>query len=155
MESLKFQAMRRSLLRAVATVMATAMLRPLQLLAGGWNKAAFDARAVADALKGIGVSATEDSEKIVLKAPEIAENGAIVPLEVSSQIPGTQAIYILVDKNPQPLTAVFEFASGAEAFVATRIKMAESSRIRIVVGAGGKFYATMREVKVTIGGCGA
>lgn len=155
MESLKFQAMRRALLRAIATVMATAMLRPLQLLAAGWNKAAFDARAVADALKGIGVTATEDSEKIVLKAPEIAENGAIVPLEVSSQIPGTQAICILVDKNPQPLTAVFEFASGAEAFVATRIKMAESSRIRIVVRAGGKFYATMRDVKVTIGGCGA
>ena len=91
----------------------------------------------------------------MLKAPEIAENGAIVPLEIASQIPGTQAIYILVDKNPQPLTAVFEFASGSEAFVATRIKMSESSKVRIVVRAGGKFYATMREVNVTIGGCGA
>ncbi|HEV8646973.1 MAG TPA: thiosulfate oxidation carrier protein SoxY [Burkholderiales bacterium] len=147
--------MRRSVLRAVAVTMAAAMLRPLQLLAGGWNKTAFDARAVADALKGIGVTATEDSDKIVLKAPEIAENGAIVPLEIASQIPGTQAIFILVDKNPQPLTAVFEFANGAETFVATRIKMNESSRIRIVAKAGSKFYVTMREVKVTIGGCGA
>jgi sulfur-oxidizing protein SoxY len=147
--------MRRSVLRALAAAMATAMLRPLQLLAGGWNKAAFDAKAVTDALKGIGVTATEDSDKIVLKAPEIAENGAIVPLEIASQIPGTQAIYILVDKNPQPLTAVFEFASGSEAFVATRIKMNESSKIRVVVRAGGRFYATMREVNVTIGGCGA
>ncbi len=147
--------MRRSVVHAVAVAMAAAMLRPLHLLAGGWNKAAFDAKAVAGALKGIGVTAAEDSDRIVLKAPEIAENGAIVPLEIASQIPGTDAIYILVDKNPQPLTAVFEFANGAEAFVATRIKMAESSRIRIVARAGGKFYVTMRDVKVTIGGCGA
>jgi sulfur-oxidizing protein SoxY len=155
MESMKSRTMRRSVLRAIAGAMATAMLRPLQLLAGGWNKAAFDAKAVADALKGIGITATEESDKFVLNPLEIAENGAIVPLEIASQIPGTDAIYILVDKNPQPLTAVFEFANGAEAFVATRIKMAESSRIRIIARAGGKFYVTMREVKVTIGGCGA
>lgn len=147
--------MRRSVLRTVAVAMAAVTLRPLQLLAGQWNKAAFDARAVADALKRIGATAPEDSDKIVFKAPEIAENGAIVPLEIASDIPGTEAIYILVDKNLQPLTAVFEFANGAEAFVATRIKMNESSRVRILARAGGRFYATMREVKVTIGGCGA
>ena len=151
---MRVRTLRRSVLRVVAVAMTTAMLWPRQLLAGQWNKAAFDAKAVSDALKGIGVTATEDSDKIVLKAPEIAENGAIVPLEIASQIPGTQAIYILVDKNPQPLIAVFEFANGAEAFVATRIKMNESSRVRILARAGGKFYATMREVKVTIGGCG-
>ena len=142
------------MLRAGAVVMAMAILRPLQLLAGQWNKAAFDAKAVADALKGIGVLATENTDKVVLKVPEIAENGAIVPLEITSGIPGTVAIYILVDKNPQPLTAIFEFTNGAEAFVATRIKMAESSKVRIVAKAGGKFYTTMQEVKVTIGGCG-
>ena len=147
--------MRRSVVRAVAVAMAAAMLRPLHLLAGGWNKAAFDAKAVAGALKGIGITATEESDKFVLNPLEIAENGAIVPLEIASEIPATQAIYILVDKNPQPLTAVFEFANGAEAFVATRIKMNESSRVRILARAGGKFYTTMREVKVTIGGCGA
>lgn len=151
---MKVRTMRRSVLRAATMAMAAALLRPLQLLAGEWNKAAFDAKAIADALKGIGVTATQDSDKIALKAPEIAENGAIVPLEIASRIPGTQAIFILVDKNPQPLTAVFEFANGAEAFVATRIKMAETSRVRILVSAGGKFYATMRDVKVTIGGCG-
>ena len=135
--------------------MAAALLRPLQSLAGGWNKTAFDAKAVADALKGIGVATTENGDKIAFKAPEIAENGAIVPLEITCEIPGTRAIYILVDKNPQPLTAVFEFDNGAEAFVATRIKMAESSSVRVIAKAGGKFYATMRDVKVTIGGCGA
>jgi sulfur-oxidizing protein SoxY len=155
MESMKSRTMRRSVLRAIGVAMATAMLRPLQLLAGGWNKGAFDAKTVTDALTGIGITATEESDKFVLNPLEIAENGAIVPLEIASQIPGTDAIYILVDKNPQPLTAVFEFANGAEAFVATRIKMAESSRIRIVARAGGKFYVTTREVKVTIGGCGA
>ena len=142
------------MLRAGAVVMAMAILRPLQLLAGQWNKAAFDAKAVADALKGIGVLATENTDKVVLKVPEIAENGAIVPLEITSGIPGTVAIYILVDKNPQPLTAIFEFTNGAEALVAARIKMAESSKVRIVAKAGGKFYTTMQEVKVTIGGCG-
>jgi sulfur-oxidizing protein SoxY len=152
---MKIRTMRRSVLRAVALAMATAMLRPMHLLAGGWNKAAFDARAVADALKGIGVTATEDSDKIVMNPLEIAENGALVPLEIASQIPGTEAIYILVDKNPQPLTAIFEFANGAEPFVATRIKMNESSKVRILARASGKFYAMVREVKVTIGGCGA
>lgn len=155
MESVKGQTTRRSALRAIAVVIATTMLRPLQLLAGGWNKPAFEAKAVADALKAIGITATEESDKFVLNPLEIAENGAIVPLEIASQIPGTDAIYILVDKNPQPLTAVFEFANGAEAFVSTRIKMAESSKIRIIARAGGKFYVTIREVKVTIGGCGA
>lgn len=145
---------RRSVLRVAAMALAMAILRPLQVLAAQWNKAAFDAKAVADALKSVGVTATEDSDKIALKAPEIAENGAIVPLEVASGIAGTVAIYILVDKNPQPLTAIFEFTNGTEAFVATRIKMAESSKVRIVAKAGGKFYATAQEVKVTIGGCG-
>jgi len=153
-EGMRVLTMRRSMLRAGAVVMAMAILRPLQLLAGQWNKAAFDAKAVADALKGIGVLATENTDKVVLKVPEIAENGAIVPLEITSGIPGTVAIYILVDKNPQPLTAIFEFTNGAEALVAARIKMAESSKVRIVAKAGGKFYTTMQEVKVTIGGCG-
>lgn len=155
MQRLNIRTMRRSVLRAVVVSVATVMLRPLQLLAGTWNKAAFDAKAIADALKGIGATAFEESDRFVLNPLEIAENGAIVPLEIASQIPGTEAIYILVDKNPQPLTAVFEFANGAEAFVSTRIKMAETSKIRIVARARGKFYATMREVKVTIGGCGA
>ena len=145
--------MRRSVLRAAAMAMTMAILRPLRGLAAQWNKGAFDAKTIADALKNMG-AAPENTDKIALKAPEIAENGAIVPLEITSEIPGTVAIYILVDKNPQALTAVFEFAHGAEAFVATRIKMAESSKVRIVAKAGDKFYAIAQEVKVTIGGCG-
>lgn len=134
--------------------LALGMVRPIQLLlAAEWNKAAFDAKTVPEALKGIGASSISESDQIELKAPEIAENGAIVPVEIVSRIPDTQTVYIIADKNPQSLVAVFQFA-GAEPFVSTRIKMGESSKVRAIVKAGGKFYVASRDVKVTIGGCG-
>ena len=139
---------------AYVATFAAGWLRPVQLLAAEWNKAAFDAKALADALKNIGATSVIDSDQIQLKAPEIAENGAIVPVEITSRIPGTQTIYIIADKNPQPLVAIFDIASGMEPFISTRIKMGESSKVRILVKAGGKFYVTTQEVKVTIGGCG-
>jgi len=154
------QASRRKVLRALAlgsayiTSFAAGWLRPVQLLAAEWNKAAFDAKVLADALKGIGATSVADSNQILLKAPEIAENGAIVPVEITSRIPGTQTIYIIADKNPQPLVAIFDIAGGMEPFISTRIKMGESSKVRILVKAGGKFYVATQEVKVTIGGCG-
>ena len=97
---------------------------------------------------------TPEAGKITLTAPEIAENGAIVPLEITSRIPNTESIYIFADKNPQPLVAEFDFTGATEPFVSTRIKMGETSKVRAIVKAGGKFYATARDVKVTIGGCG-
>lgn len=127
---------------------------PLRALAAAWNKIAFDARALPDALKAIGASSVAESDRIDLKAPEIAENGAIVPLEITSRIPNTESIYIFADKNPQPLVAEFDFTGATEPFVSTRIKMGETSKVRAIVKAGGKFYATARDVKVTIGGCG-
>jgi sulfur-oxidizing protein SoxY len=139
---------------AYAAIFAAGWLRPLQLLAAEWNKAAFDAKALADALKSIGATAAADSDQIQLKAPEIAENGAIVPVEITSKIPGTQTIYIIADKNPQPLVAIFDIAPGLEPFISTRIKMGESSKVRVLVKADGKFYVATQEVKVTIGGCG-
>ena len=139
---------------AYVATFAAGWLRPVQLLAAEWNKAAFAAKALADALKSIGAASPADSDQIQLKAPEIAENGAIVPVEITSRISGTQTIYIIADKNPQPLVAIFDIASGIEPFISTRIKMAESSRVRVLVKAGDKFYVTTQEVKVTIGGCG-
>ena len=133
---------------------AAGWLRPVQLLAAEWNKAAFDAKVLADALKRIGATSVAESDQIQLKAPEIAENGAIVPVEITSLIPGTQTIYIVADKNPQPLVAIFDVASPMEPFISTRIKMGESSKVRALVKADGKFYVTTQEVKVTIGGCG-
>jgi sulfur-oxidizing protein SoxY len=151
---------RRNFLRALAlggaytAIFAAGWLRPLQLLAAEWNKAAFEAKVLADALKDIGATAAADSDQIQLKAPEIAENGAIVPVEISSRIPGTQTIYVFADKNPQPLVAIFDISPGLEPFISTRIKMGESSKVRVLVKADGKFYVATQEVKVTIGGCG-
>jgi sulfur-oxidizing protein SoxY len=139
---------------ACVAVFSAGWLRPVVLLAAEWNKAAFDAKALADAMKSIGAVSVTDSDQIQLKAPEIAENGAIVPVEISSRIPATQTIYIIADKNPQPMVAIFEIAAGMEPFISTRIKMSETSKVRVLVKAGGKFYAATQEVKVTIGGCG-
>lgn len=139
---------------ACITSLAAGWLLPVRLLAAEWNKPAFDAKTLADALKSIGATSATDSEKIRLKAPEIAENGAIVPVEITSNVPDTQTIYLIADKNPQPLVAIFDIATGLEPFISTRIKMGESSKVRVLVRAGGRFYIATQEVKVTIGGCG-
>ena len=139
---------------AAGFAIGTALLNPLRALAAEWNKAAFDARALPEALKGIGASGIADSDKIELKTPEIAENGAIVPVEAASRIPGTQSLWIFAERNPQPLVAQFDFSEALEPFVSTRIKMGESSKVRLIVKAAGKYYSTTRDVKVTIGGCG-
>lgn len=138
----------------VAVAIAAGLLRPGQVLAAEWNKAAFSATTTADAMKGVGAAAAVESKDILIKAPDIAENGAVVPVEVTSKIPGTTAIIIFVEKNQNPLTADFEFSNGAEGYVSTRVKMANTSHVKVVVKAGGKAYVASKEVKVTIGGCG-
>lgn len=138
----------------LAGLVGSGLLRPGQALAVDFNRAAFDARSAADALRLIGATAAETSADIVLKTPEIAENGAAVPIEVISNIPGTTRLSVLVDKNPFPLALQFNFAPPAVARFQARLKMGESSRLRIVASAGGKHYTVFREVKVTAGGCG-
>jgi sulfur-oxidizing protein SoxY len=138
----------------VAVAVAAGLLKPSQVVAAEWNKAAFEAKGVADALKAIGAENPADSKDITIKAPDIAENGAVVPVEVTSKIAGTEAIAIVVEKNPSPLAADFHLANGAEGYISTRIKMGQTSNVRVVVKAGGKTYAAVKEVKVTIGGCG-
>lgn len=138
----------------VAIAIAAGLLKPTQVLAAEWNKTAFEAKSVSDALKGMGASAPVDSKDILIKAPDIAENGAVVPVEVTSKIAGTQSIAIMAEKNANPLVANFNLSNGAEGYVSTRIKMGQTSLIRAVVKAGGKTYTAAKEVKVTIGGCG-
>jgi sulfur-oxidizing protein SoxY len=153
-------ALRRTLLRGagasgvLATAMAAGVLKPSQALAAEYNKGAFEAKDVAGALKGIGAATPAESKDIVIKAPDIAENGAVVPVDVVSNIPNTQSISILVDKNPSPLAAHFDFANGALPQVAVRLKMGQTSQVEVVVKAGGKAYVASKEVKVTVGGCG-
>jgi sulfur-oxidizing protein SoxY len=152
--------LRRTLLRAVgasfglAGSMVTGLLAPLRAWAGPWNQTGFSAKALGEALQSIGATRSVDSADIAIKAPDIAENGAIVPIEVLSRIPNTRFIAILADKNPFPLVGTFELVGGAEGFVSTRIKLAETSIVRVIVKAEDKIYSARREVKVTIGGCG-
>ena len=138
----------------VAVAVAAGLLKPTEVLAAEWNKAAFDAKGMPDTLKAIGVAGATDSKDILIKAPDIAENGAVVPVEVTSKIAGTSGIMLMVEKNATPLTANFDLANGADGYVSTRIKMGQTSNVRVVVKAGGKSYTAVKEVKVTIGGCG-
>ena len=94
------------------------------------------------------------SDGIQIKAPEIAENGAVVPIGVESRLPGTQSITILIEKNPQPLTASFDIPAGTEPNISTRVKMGQSSEVYALVKADGKFYLAKKEIKITLGGCG-
>lgn len=147
---------RRSFLRNClcgAAALALGWLQPLRALAA-WNKAAFEAGNIDGAIRHAGVADAIPSEDIVIRAPEIAENGAQVPIEIQSNIPGTDQILIFSDKNVQPYVGLFEFANGAEPFISTRIKMGDTSKLRAVARAGGKYYVNTRDVKVTIGGCG-
>jgi sulfur-oxidizing protein SoxY len=152
-------ALRRNVLKgatgasAVAVAVAAGLLKPTQVLAD-WNKAAFEAKNVGDAMKGMGVASPADSKDISIKAPDIAENGAVVPVEVTSAIPGTTSIAIMAEKNVTPLIADFKFSGGTQGYVSTRIKMGATALVRAVVTAGGKSYTAAKEVKVTIGGCG-
>ena len=119
-----------------------------------WNKAAFDTKTVEDTIKALGGTTTAPSGDIAITAPDIAENGAVVPVAVTSKIPNTQGIYVLVEKNPNTLAAGFTIPAGTEPSVSTRIKMGQTSNIHAVVKADNKFYVATKEVKVTLGGCG-
>lgn len=130
------------------------LLRPVAALAAAWNKGAFASKSTAEAMKNLGAPAAEASSGIVIEAPQIAENGAVVPIEISSNIPGTTSIAVLIEKNPYPLMATFDFLEGALPFVKVNAKMGETSDVRVVVASGGKHFSATREIKVTIGGCG-
>jgi sulfur-oxidizing protein SoxY len=119
-----------------------------------WPADAFKQKSEADTLKALyGKSATA-SDKISLDAPEIAENGAVVPIAVSSTLPKVTAIAILVLENPNVLAAAYKIPEGTQASVANRLKMAKTSKVVAVVESGGKLYSASKEVKVTVGGCG-
>lgn len=139
---------------AVAAAIAAGLLKPGQVLAAEWNKTAFTATKLDDALKDINAVNAAESKDIIVKAPDIAENGAVVPVEVVSNIPNTQSIDIIIETNINPLTATYNLENGAIGYISTRVKMAKSSKVRAIVKAGGKTYTAAKEVKVTIGGCG-
>ena len=139
---------------AFGVAVSAGLITPRAVMAA-WPKAAFESTDSKAALKSaLGSDATTESGDIALKAPEIAENGAVVPITVTSKIAGTESISILIPKNPTPMTATFKMGKSAEGFVSTRVKMSKTSDVLVVVKAGGKLYSAKKEVKVTIGGCG-
>lgn len=151
-------ATRRVLLRSaasaalVATAVAAGLLKPGRVLAD-WNSAAFAAKKPSDALAAIGAGDAAPSQNIVVKAPDIAENGAVVPVEIVTPLPEVESIAILGEKNVYPLVALYTLSDFGGS-LSTRIKMGETASVRAIVRAAGKVYTATKEVKVTVGGCG-
>ena len=123
--------------------------------AWAFNKPAFEARSIADAVKAYGVPAPVESKDVTLTAPDIAENGAVVPMAAASTLPGVKHLLVLVEKNPSALVAKFDVTDAVEANFSTRAKMGQSSDVyAVAIMADGKALFSKKEVKVTLGGCG-
>ncbi len=140
---------------AVGVAVGAGLLTPQAVLAA-WPNKAFEAKAVTDALSALfGSADVAASSDINVKAPDIAENGAVVPITVNTGISDVQSISVIAEKNPVPLVAAYDMGSSAEGYVSMRIKMGKTSNVVAVVkAADGKLYQAYKEVKVTIGGCG-
>lgn len=134
-------------------LVAAGMIKP-ELAQAAWNKEAFEAKSLDAAFGVIGAGKPAESGDVVITAPDIAENGAVVPVGVVSNIPKTEYIAIMIEKNPNMLAASFTIPDGTVAEVQTRVKMGQTSDVYAVVKADGKFYMAKKEVKVTLGGCG-
>ena len=138
----------------VAVAVGAGILSPRQVLAA-WPKAAFEAKNVNDAMNGLfNTDLAPASDAIKLEAPDIAENGAVVPVKVTATMDNVESISIIAENNQTPLIASFNLVANTKGFISTRIKMGKTSNVIAVVKAGGKVYSARKEVKVTIGGCG-
>lgn len=136
-------------------LLGTGLLMPGRVLAAEWNRPAFTGRNIGDALKAYGAGNATESRDIVINAPEIAENGAKVEVEISSNLPNTRSIALFADKNPMPLCSVLEFSGAALPYARIQLKLAETMRIRAVARTtDGRNHVAFREIKVTLGGCG-
>ena len=148
---------RREILKQSATVaglLAATGLFP-RLASAAWNKAAFDAKSVADVANAYGAGAPVESKDVTLTGPDIAENGAVVPLAVATTLPNVKHVLLLVEKNPSALVAKFDVSDAVEPNFSTRAKMGQSSDVyAVAITADGKAHYAKKEVKVTLGGCG-
>src|SRR5664279_3210983 len=156
-----FSATRRLILQGAATVALIGLGNPSFGLAPAYAAAndkypeeAFKQKSDADAIKALYGKIAEPSDKVKMDAPEIAENGAVVPITVSSTLADVTSISILVAENPNALAASYKIPAGTLPSVANRLKMAKTTNVIAIVEAGGKLYSTSKEVKVTVGGCG-
>lgn len=148
------QSARRFILKSGIALTALAAI-PRALLAAAWPEKAFSQTAAAKAMVDLlGTDQTTPSDQINLKVPQIAENGAVVPVTVSTTLENVESISIIVEKNPRPLAATFELPPGTLPDLSSRIKMGETSDVMAVVKTDAGLFSTSKEVKVTIGGCG-
>jgi sulfur-oxidizing protein SoxY len=142
---------------AVAAMLAGVGMLPglARAQAAGFNAAAFDAKSLADAVKALGGGAPSQSADVTLTGPDIAENGAVVPVVASTALPGVKRLLVLVEKNPSALSAVFDVTDAVEANFSVRVKMGQSSNVYAVAMMNdGKVLFAQKEIKVTLGGCG-
>ena len=144
---------RRKFLHMALGVAATLLVAPLKVFAAR-PKDAFGADNHDDVMNSLYNSTSTDSSHVTIKAPDIAENGAVVPITVTTDLPNAESVSIIVANNPNPLAASFALTASSGGLVSTRIKMGKTSDVQAVVMAGGKLYSATKEVKVTIGGCG-
>ena len=138
----------------VASLLATAGLLPSTAHAA-WAQAAFDAKTLADAVKALGGGVPTESKDVTITGPDIAENGAVVPVGVSTNLAGVKRLALMVEKNPNTLAAVFDMSDAVEANFTTRVKMGQSSNVfAVALMNDGKVLYAAKEIKVTLGGCG-
>jgi sulfur-oxidizing protein SoxY len=148
---------RRDALRIASVLglaVAAGIIKPGEAFAAEWNANAFNAKTLAEAEKAIGAAGLTESPDVMLTGPDIAENGAVVPVALASKLAKTEYMAILVEKNPQPLAAAFNVVEGTDPAMTTRIKMGNTSNVVALVKADGKWYTATKEIKVTLGGCG-
>jgi sulfur-oxidizing protein SoxY len=132
---------------------AAGLIKP-EMAQAAWDKNAFEAKSMDAAFEALGAGKPADSADIQITAPDIAENGAVVPVGVVSKLPKTEKIVIMIEKNPNMVAASFDIPEGTVADVQTRVKMGQTSDVFALIKADGKFYVAKKEVKVTLGGCG-
>ena len=141
----------------LTAILATLGLFPhaAQAQAAGFNTAAFDAKTMADLMKSLGGGAPAESKDVTITGPDIAENGAVVPVGASTTLPGVKRLLLLVEKNPAMLSAMFDVTDAVDANFLTRVKMGQSSNVfAVAMMADGKVLYAVKEIKVTLGGCG-
>jgi sulfur-oxidizing protein SoxY len=141
-------------LGVLALAYAAGLIEPGAAFAADWNQTAFSGKNLDDVLAAFGGSAPTESKDIDITAPDIAENGAVVPVTIESKLAKTQSIALLVEKNPNVLSARFDLPEGTDPYVMTRVKMNQTSHVVALVKAEDKYFFARREIKVTLGGCG-
>jgi sulfur-oxidizing protein SoxY len=139
---------------SVAVALAGLGLLP-QAVQAAWSQAAFDARTMGDLMKALGTSGPTESKDVTITGPDIAENGAVVPVGAATTLAGARRILLLVEKNPSMLAALFDITDAVEPTISTRVKMGQSSNvIAVAITADNKVFFAQKEIKVTLGGCG-